>query len=77
MFLWFCSVACSKDRASYFAEQLHKSMKGAGTDEDTLNRIMVSRCEKDMEEIKRAFHAKYGKSLFSFIKVCVLWRLIE
>ena len=30
---------------------------------------MVSRCEVDMEQIKACFQAKYGKSLYSFIKV--------
>lgn len=44
-------------------------MKGIGTDEDTLTRVMVSRCEIDMEQIKRAFKDKYGKTLYSFIKV--------
>lgn len=63
------AVACSKDPAQFFAEQLYKSMKGLGTDEDTLNRIMISRCEVDMAKIKAAFKAKYGKTLHSFIKV--------
>lgn len=61
-------VQCSRDPAGFFSEQLYRSMKGAGTDENTLNRIMVSRSEKDMETIKTAFAAKYKKSLYSFIK---------
>lgn len=44
-------------------------MKGLGTDDDTLMRIMVSRCEVDMVHIKVDFKAKYGKTLYSFIKV--------
>ena len=45
------------------------AFQGLGTDDDTLIRVMVSRCEVDMVEIKREFMAKYHKSLGSFIKV--------
>lgn len=61
-------VGCVRSRHDYFAGQLHRAMKGIGTDEDTLTRVMVSRCEIDMEQIKRAFKDKYGKTLYSFIK---------
>ena len=40
-----CSVRCVHSRSMYFAEKLYKSMKGAGTDDTTLIRIVVSRCE--------------------------------
>lgn len=43
--------------------------QGLGTDDATLVRVMVSRCEVDMVQIKSAFRAKYYKSLESFIKV--------
>lgn len=62
-------MSVSRDPADFFATQLYKSMKGLGTDEDTLTRIMVSRCEVDMENIKTVFKKKYGKTLYSFIKV--------
>jgi hypothetical protein len=48
---------------------LHKSMKGLGTDENSLIRIVVSRCEKDMVQIKDKFQELYNASLLSFIKV--------
>ena len=38
-------VMCVRSRPQYFAEQLYKSMKGAGTDDETLVRIIVSRSE--------------------------------
>ena len=39
------SVMCVRSRPDYFAEQLYKSMKGMGTDDDTLVRLVVTRCE--------------------------------
>ena len=43
--------------------------QGFGTDDSTLVRVMVSRCEVDMVQIKKKFHTKYYKTLGSFIKV--------
>lgn len=59
------------DRPSFFADRLYRAMKGLGTDDDTLVRVVVARCEVDMVEIKEAFPKLYnnhGKSLASFIK---------
>ncbi|XP_058050280.1 annexin A4 isoform X2 [Ahaetulla prasina] len=61
-------VKCMRNKPAYFAEQLYKSMKGLGTDDNTLIRLMVSRCEIDMIDIKAEFKRMYGKSLYSFIK---------
>ena len=36
---------CMRSKPAYFAEKLYKSMKGAGTDDDTLIRIIMSRAE--------------------------------
>ncbi|XP_025965849.2 annexin A13 isoform X1 [Dromaius novaehollandiae] len=56
-------VSCAKDCQGYFATLLHKSMKGAGTDEDTLIRILVTRAENDLPAIKEKYQQKYSKSL--------------
>ncbi|KMQ95593.1 annexin-b11-like isoform x1 protein [Lasius niger] len=60
-------VKCVKNRASFFAEQLYKSMKGLGTDDSRLIRLVVTRCEIDMGEIKNMFLQEYGESLEDFI----------
>ncbi|KAI6061657.1 Annexin A4 [Aix galericulata] len=61
-------VKCMRNKPAYFAERLYKSMKGLGTDDNTLIRVMVSRSEIDMLDIRREFLTMYGKSLYSFIK---------
>ncbi|EGD77381.1 annexin A7 [Salpingoeca rosetta] len=59
---------CVLSKPEYFAERIYRSMKGLGTDERTLTRCVVSRCEVDMVEIKQAFQRKYGKTMESWIK---------
>ncbi|XP_015458852.3 annexin A11a isoform X3 [Astyanax mexicanus] len=60
-------VKCIKDTPTYFAERLYKAMKGLGTKDRTLIRIMVSRSEVDMLDIRQAYVKKYGKSLYTDI----------
>ena len=44
---WFTSVSvmCAKNRPEYFADKLYSAMKGAGTHDSTLIRVVVSRSE--------------------------------
>ncbi|XP_041671259.1 annexin A4-like [Cheilinus undulatus] len=60
-------VKCIKNTPAYFAERLHKAMQGAGTKDTTLIRIMVSRSEVDMLDIRKAYVQTYGKSLYTHI----------
>ncbi|XP_020805302.1 annexin B11 isoform X1 [Drosophila serrata] len=59
---------CVTNKAEYFASRLHKSMAGIGTNDTQLIRVIITRCEIDMTEIKVAFERLYGKSLKSWIK---------
>merc|ERR1711964_145217 len=56
-----------KDVHTFFAECLYKSMKGLGTDDSTLIRVVVSRCEIDMMQIEDSFERVYEKELSKFI----------
>uniref|UniRef100_A0AAY5EQA3 Annexin n=1 Tax=Electrophorus electricus TaxID=8005 RepID=A0AAY5EQA3_ELEEL len=59
---------CARSVPAYFAECLYKSMKGAGTDDNTLIRIMVSRSEIDMLDIRAEFRRMFATSLNKMIK---------
>ncbi|XP_075924540.1 annexin A4-like [Petromyzon marinus] len=61
-------VKCILDKPAFFAERLYKAMKGLGTDDATLVRVMVSRCEVDMLDIRFEFKRFFGETLYSFIK---------
>lgn len=60
-------VHVSASLIGYFATRLHASLKGIGTDETTLNYILVSQSEKDIEKIKKAFSVIYKKELSDVI----------
>ncbi|XP_047190640.1 annexin A5a isoform X3 [Scophthalmus maximus] len=61
-------VKCARGVPEYFAEVLFKSMRRAGTDDDALMRIMVSRSEVDMLDIRASFKKMHGASLHTTIQ---------
>ena len=63
------SVRCIKDKPAYFAKTLQKCMKGLGTADSPMIRIIVSRCEADMVQIKKSFEEQFGGTLAQWIKV--------
>lgn len=62
-------IQCVTSRSAFFASQLYRSMKGLGTNDKQLIRLVVTRSEIDMQDIKTTFYSKYGKTLKSFIEV--------
>uniref|UniRef100_A0A8C5BL92 Annexin n=1 Tax=Gadus morhua TaxID=8049 RepID=A0A8C5BL92_GADMO len=61
-------VRAAKNPQLYFARRLNKAMKGVGTDDDTLIRIIVTRSEYDLETIKDMYLEKYDVSLKDAIR---------
>uniref|UniRef100_UPI0037E891D3 annexin A5b isoform X2 n=1 Tax=Semicossyphus pulcher TaxID=241346 RepID=UPI0037E891D3 len=61
-------VKCARSVPAYFAETLYYAMKGAGTDDNTLIRAMVSRSEVDLLDIRTEFRRLFACSLHSMIK---------
>ncbi|KAH9498198.1 Annexin A6 [Bulinus truncatus] len=61
-------VQVIRNKSAYFASELHRAMKGLGTDDNTLVRIVASRCEVDMVQIKEEFQKAYKQTLAMFIQ---------
>ncbi|XP_042285318.1 annexin A13, like [Thunnus maccoyii] len=56
-------VRCAKNPQLYFARRINAAMKGAGTDEETLIRIIVGRSEIDLDTVKDMYLEKYDVPL--------------
>ena len=61
-------VQSIRDRGAYFARQINHCVKLPGTKEKDLIRIIVSRCEVDMGDIKKDYKDLFGKSLYEVLK---------
>ena len=54
--------------SEYFAKKIKKAIEGFGTDNKTLIRILVTRCEVDMNIIKRYYKQLLNKDMIEDIK---------
>ena len=54
--------------SAYFASRVNKAIKGWGTDDEMLIRILVTRDEIDMPQIKQAYKSLFGKDMLADIK---------
>ncbi|XP_055912603.1 annexin B10 [Eupeodes corollae] len=61
-------VECAQSPPAFFANRLFKAMDGAGTDDRTLIRIIISRSEIDLGNIKDEFERLYNRTLVSAVK---------
>jgi len=63
-----CLVMLATPRLEFFAEKAYKAMKGMGTDDDKLIRIITTRHGVDLHLWKQTFLQKYNKSLYQWVK---------
>lgn len=61
-------IKCVYNTAFYFAEELYNAVKGVGTNNKVLKRVLVSRCEIDLEVIKQEYFSKYNIPLATAIQ---------
>ncbi|CAA2954452.1 annexin D5 [Olea europaea subsp. europaea] len=60
-------LRCAENPGKYFAKVLHKAMKGMGTDDTTLTRVIVTRAKIDRHYIKFEYEKKHGKYLIDAV----------
>ena len=54
--------------SEYFATRINEAIKGMGTNEKILNRVIVTRSEIDLPIIKEYYKQLYGKDMIEDVK---------
>ncbi|KAK7323326.1 hypothetical protein VNO77_26796 [Canavalia gladiata] len=52
------AIRCINDHKKYYEKVLRNALKKFGTDEDGLNRVVVTRAEKDLKDIKELYYKR-------------------
>ncbi|PNX98628.1 annexin-like protein rj4-like, partial [Trifolium pratense] len=52
------AISCINDHSKYYEKVLRNAMESDGTDEDALTRVIVTRAEKDLEDIKKVYYKR-------------------
>ncbi|XP_054814363.1 annexin-like protein RJ4 isoform X1 [Prosopis cineraria] len=52
------AIRCFNDHTKYYEKVVRNAIKKVGTDEDALTRVIVSRAEKDLREIKELYYKR-------------------
>ena len=56
------------DPAGYFAKRIREAVKGLGTNDSKLVRVIVSRSEIDLRYIKQAYQTMYGRDMLHDVR---------
>ena len=64
-------VEHARSKESYFATRIFLIMFGPTTRDNNLIRLIISRCEIDLENIKNYYQIIYGRSLASDVSVSI------
>lgn len=65
----FFTVKIVRNKPGFFAELLYQSMEGPDASHKTLIRLLVTRCETDLGNIKQEFQRMYGVPLAVMLSV--------
>ncbi|KAJ4711502.1 Annexin [Melia azedarach] len=57
------AIRCINDSNKYYEKVVRNAVKKVGTDEDALTRVIVTRAEKDLKEIKEIYYKRNSVSL--------------